>query len=150
GRALGLQTMRHIFFEQGMRGRSEENEMALSFSGARTGLASWLAPAGASGSSDYISPEAVAVFSASTKDPRQAFEELLATLGSDFAQNLKQFETESGISVSAGIAATLGTDFTLAIERPAIPIPGWVAALEVVRPAVLDDTIRRLVDYHNT
>ena len=45
------------------------------------------------------------------------------------------------IPVPADIAGSLGTDFTFAIERPSLPIPGWVASVEVVRPAVLDSAI---------
>src|SRR5262249_35191156 len=47
------------------------------------------------------------------------------------------------------IGASLGTDFTFAVERPSLPLPGWIAALEVVRPAVLDDAVRRLADTFN-
>jgi len=147
--AAGLSNMRYLFFEQGSGGRSDDNQVTLSFTGARSGMASWLAPAGAAGSTEYISPDAVAVFSASTKDPRQALEELLATLGPDAAEGLRKFESETGVSVSADIAASFGTDFTVAIERATLPIPGWVAALEVVRPGVLDSTIHRLADRFN-
>jgi hypothetical protein len=148
-RAAGLTNLRYLFFEQGSGGRPDDNQVTLSFTGARSGIASWLAPAGAAGSTEYISPDAVAVFSASTKDPRQAFEELLASLGADASEGLRKFESETGVSVSADIAAAFGTDFTLAIERPTIPIPGWVGVLEVVRPGVLDSTIHHLADRFN-
>lgn len=147
-RLLGLLSMRYLFFEQRSGGGREESEATLTFQGARTGIASWLATPGSAGSTEYISSEAVAVFSASTRDPRQALDELVTTIG-DMAGDMRKFEAETGVSVSNDIAASLGTDFTFAIERPTLPIPGWVAAFEVVRPGVLDDAVRRLVDAHN-
>ena len=65
------------------------------------------------------------------------------------ATHIQKFESETGVSLSRDIGASLGTDFTFAIERPSLPIPGWVAALEVVRPEVLDDAARRFVDTFN-
>ena len=151
GRVLGVPNMRYLFFEQRWGSGRNDNEATLSFQGSRTGLASWLAPPGSAGSAEYISGEAVAVLSASTRDPRQAFDEILSLAGpnAELAEHVRKFESETGINVSADIAASLGADFTFAIERPSLPMPGWVAAFEVVRPAVLDDSIRKLVDTFN-
>jgi hypothetical protein len=149
GRVLGMANMRYLFFEQRWGRVRDENELTLSFQGARTGVSSWLAPPGSAGSAEYVSSEAVVVISASTRDPRQAFEELLTGQPGELAGDLRKFESETGIQVAADIAAALGADFTFAVERPSLPIPGWVAALEVVRPALLDGTIRRLVDEFN-
>jgi hypothetical protein len=53
------------------------------------------------------------------------------------------------VRLDSDIASALGTDFTLSIEQPTVPVPGWVAIAEVMRPGVLDDTMRRLVDFYN-
>jgi hypothetical protein len=147
-RLLGLLNMRYVFFEQRSGGGRDENEATLAFQGARTGIASWLATPGSAGSTEYVSSEAVAAFSASTRDPRQALDELLFS-ATNFASEIRKFEVDTGVNLSADVAASLGTDFTFAIERPTLPIPGWVAALEVVRPAAFDDSVRRLVDAYN-
>jgi hypothetical protein len=147
-RLLGLLNMRYLFFEQRSGGGRDENEATLAFEGARTGIASWLATPGSAGSAEYVSSEAVAAFSASTRDPRQALDELLFS-ATKVTSEIRRFEQETGVNLSADVAASLGTDFTFAIERPTIPIPGWVAAIEVVRPAAFDDAVRRLVDTFN-
>jgi len=147
-RLLGLLNMRYLFFEQRSGGGRDENEATLAFEGARTGIASWLATPGSAGSAEYVSSEAVAAFSASTRDPRQALDELLFS-ATQFASEIRKFELETGVNLSADVAASLGTDFTFAVERPTLPIPGWLAALEVVRPAAFDDAVRRLVDAYN-
>jgi hypothetical protein len=151
GRLLGLGNMRYLFFEQRSSGGRDENEATLSFQGARTGIASWLATPGSSGSGEYISPEAVFVLSASTRNARQAFDEMLAILGQqgNVIEEMREFEAETGVSIGNDIASSLGTDFTIAVERPSLPVPGWVAAYEVLRPTVLDDTVRRLVEVFN-
>jgi len=149
GRILGVPNMRYLFFEQRWGGGRNDNEATLSFQGSRTGLASWLAPPGSAGSAEYVSGEAVVALSASTRDPRQAFDEILSLAGADHVADIRKFESETGVNVSADIAASLGADFTFAVERPSLPMPGWVAAFEVVRPAVLDDSIRKHVDALN-
>jgi hypothetical protein len=41
--AMGFGGMKHLFFEQRAPGGRTENEASISFAGARTGIASWLA-----------------------------------------------------------------------------------------------------------
>ena len=150
GPVLGTQNMRYLFFEQRSPGGRDENEATLSFQGSRTGIASWLAAPGAAGTAEYVSSEAVAALSASTRDPRQALEELLAAIGQHgLATAIQNFESETGVSLVNDIASSLGTDFTVAVERPSLPVPGWIAAMEVTRPTLLDDTARRLVEAFN-
>ncbi|MEX2260700.1 MAG: FecR domain-containing protein [Bryobacteraceae bacterium] len=151
-RLLGVSRMRHLFFEQQSAHGTRDNEATLTFQGARTGIASWLATPGSAGSAEYVPSESVFALSASTRNPRQAFDELLGMLGQgagDLAADLRQFEAETGINVGNDIAVALGADFTLAVERPSIPIPAWFGAIEVLHPALLDSTIRRLVDAVN-
>src|SRR5882724_4677323 len=88
----------------------DENEATLTFQGSRTGIASWLAAPGAAGSAEYISSEAVFAFSASTRDPRQALDELLSASGA-IAAPISRFESETGVSLSSDIGPSLGTDF---------------------------------------
>ena len=145
---IGAMNVRYLFFEQRSSGGEDENQATITFNGARTGIASWLAAPGAAASAEYVSSEAVFAFSASTRDPRQALEELFTSL-TGMAADLQKFESETGVKLTADIAGSLGTDFTLAIERPSLPIPGWIASIEVVRPTVLEDSIRRLVEAYN-
>ncbi len=149
GRLAGVSNMRYVFFEQQSGGG--DMGVTMSFEGSRVGVASWLAPPGAAGSAEYVSAEAVAVVSASTRNPRQAFDELLTLAGqeSELAEHIREVESETGISVGNDVAASLGTDFTFAVERPTAPMPGWVAVCEVVNPGALDETLRRLVDAYN-
>jgi hypothetical protein len=148
--ALGMGNMRYLFFEQRSPGGRDMNEATLSFQGARTGIASWLAAPGATGATDYISQDAVIAFAASARNPRQAFDELLAMVGQgDLAAEIREFESETGVSVANDIASSLGTDFAVAIERPSLPVPGWVAAFEVLRPSAWDDAVQRMAEAFN-
>jgi hypothetical protein len=148
---LGLPSMSYLFFEQNSDRGSEGNEATLSFNQTRTGMASWLASPGPAGSAEYVSSDAVAVFSASMRDPRQALDETVSLLGdnSEFAAEIEKFESETGISIGLDIAASLGTDVTFAVERPSVPVPGWVIAFETMNPGALDETARRLVEAYN-
>ena len=154
---LGISSMNYLFFEQGSLGgspgsSSQANEATLSFRASRSGMASWLASPGPAGSAEYVSSEAVVVASAAVRDPRQAFDEILSALGEDseFAQELRTFEAETGVNIGLDIADSLGTDVTFAVERPSVPMPGWVIVFEAVNPGALDETARRLVETYNT
>jgi hypothetical protein len=150
-RLMGLQNMSYVFFEQGRGGGRDDMEATASFAGSRVGIVSWLAPPGSTGSADYISDSAVLTVSGSTRDPRQALEELLALAGQDnsLPANILEFETETGVSLTNDIASSLGTDFTFAVEQPTVPVPGWVLVFEAVNPGALDHAVRLLVDAHN-
>jgi hypothetical protein len=150
--AFGIAGMKHLFFEQRAPGGQAENEFSLSFTGARQGVASWLAAPAAAGSAEYVSANAVFAISSATRNPRQAFDELIAALGrvsSKIPEELRAFEDRTGVSVSQDVAAALGADFTVAVERMAVPVPGWVGVFEVPQPALLDLSLRRLVDAFN-
>jgi hypothetical protein len=144
--AMGVNKLKYIFFEQRSVQGNDELQAAVVFDGPRTGVASWLASPGPAGSAEYISGDAVLAISAATRNPREAFDEfsaLLSRFDPTFSQGLAQMESQTGVSVANDIAASLGTDFTFAIERPTIPIPGWVAALEVSQPSLIDSAMRR-------
>jgi hypothetical protein len=149
---LGMGGLRYLFFEQRSAGGSDENEASIAFDGPRTGVASWLAAPGPLGSAEYISRDALLAVSVATKNPQQALSELTAAmgrLGPEFGRELAKFEAESGVNLGSDIAAALGTDFALSIDRLSIPTPAWTLAMEVMQPALLDTTIRRLVDRIN-
>jgi len=149
---LGADKLKYLSFEQRSVGGSDELQTSLVFDGPRTGISSWLATPAVAGSAEYVSATTVAAVSVSTRNPRQAFDELVTLIGRvnpKFPQELAGLESKAGIRVGDDIVAALGTDFTLAIERPTIPIPGWVAVVEVNQPALLESAIRRLADAVN-
>jgi Protein of unknown function (DUF3352) len=144
--AMGVNKLKYIFFEQRSVQGNEEVQAAVVFDGPRTGVASWLASPGPAGSAEYVSNDAVLAVSAATRNPREAFDEFTGLVGRidpKFSQGLAEMESQTGVSLGNDIAAALGTDFTFAIERPTIPIPGWVAALEVSQPSLIDSAMRR-------
>jgi hypothetical protein len=144
--AMGVNKLKYIFFEQRAVQGNEEVQAAVVFDGPRTGVASWLASPGPAGSAEYVSNDAVLAVSAATRNPREAFDEFTGLVGRidpKFSQGLAEIESQTGVSLGNDIAAALGTDFTFAIERPTIPIPGWVAVLEVSQPNLIDAAIRR-------
>jgi hypothetical protein len=150
-RLMGFENMNYVFFEQRSRGGRDDMEATVSFAGSRVGIVSWLAPPGSTGSAEYVSDEAIAVASGSTRHPRQALDELLSLAGQDspLAAEILKFESETGVSLADDIASSLGTDFTFAVERPTLPLPGWVAVFEAVNPGALDDAARLLIEAFN-
>jgi hypothetical protein len=146
---LGRSSVKHLFFEQRSVEGSGENEATITFAGARSGISAWIAGPGPTGSAEYVSRDAVFALSASTRNPRQAFDDLLASGGLRLREDLAKFEAETGVNLGDDLASVLGTDFTVAIEKPTLPIPEWLVVAEVLNPGAFDATVRRLVDAAN-
>ncbi|MCC6540224.1 MAG: FecR domain-containing protein [Bryobacterales bacterium] len=150
--ALGRSQLKHVLLEQRAAAGRDDNEAAVTFNGPRQGVASWLGTPGAFGSAEYISTESIAAVAASTRNPRQALEELLQTLSRvapEAVESLRKAEAKLGINLVSDIAAALGTDFSLSMETIAVPLPGWVGALEVFSPAAIDTVAQRFVEAFN-
>lgn len=152
GTVAGIERVNYLFFEQKQVSGGDEVKASIGFKSARTGVASWLGEPGASGSAEYASTEAFMALSASTKNPRQAFDELVSLISktdSNFAAELDKFQAETGVNVAGDLASALGSDFTFIVESPRIPIPAWVVAMEVYRPGSIDEAAARFVQAFN-
>lgn len=144
--------VRFVFFEQRRTATGDENEMMLRFASGGPSLAAWLDSTGNSTAAEYFSRQASVVFAGSSREPRQIYDEMLAQLTKlrpEAAEKLAEAERRLGIRLGDDIAAALGTDFAVGIETPAVPVPGWLAVIEVRRPATLDASIAKLVDALN-
>ena len=149
---LDAKAMKYLFFEQRTAQGVEENRATLAFDGARTGFASWIASKGAGGAAEYISADAVLAFSASTLNSLQMYQELVARISQvnqDFPAKLQEIQAKLGVNLADDIASALGTDFAFAIETPTLPLPGWVLAAEVYKPAALDASVAKLAAAFN-
>lgn len=149
---LGVSKMRNVVIEMRSSAGQDLNEASLGFSGTRAGLASWLAAPAPAGSAEYIPTDALSALSASTRDPKQVFDELANVVGKfdkGFRKTAEEFESKGGISFGEDIAAAVGNDFTFAMMPPALPLPGWFFAIEIYNPAGLNSAIERIVESSN-
>ncbi len=151
GSALGVRNISYLFLEQRSDLLGDETQATIMFDGPRSGIASWIAQPGPIGSAEYVSADAIAASSGSTRDPREAFDQLIAMLGtnSELFGELQTMGFETEIGIGGDIASALGTDFVIAIEQLAIPMPGWIAVVEVLNPGALDYAMRRVVTRTN-
>lgn len=144
--------VRFVFFEQRRTATGDENEMMLGFAPGASTLPAWLDSTGSSTAAEYFSRQANVVFAGSTREPRQICEEAVAQLAKlrpEALERLDEIERKLGIRLADDFAAALGTDFAVGIEQAAVPVPAWLAAVEVRRPATLDASILKVVDAIN-
>jgi len=142
---------RMVFFEQRRTPAGDENEMTLAYAGGAS-PAAWLAASGSSAAVEYFSPKAHVVFAASSREPQQIYDELVAQvvkLRPQAAQRMEEIESKLGLRLREDVASALGTDFAFGIEQPTLPVPGWLAVVEAQRPATLDAAIVKIVDAAN-
>jgi hypothetical protein len=145
----GLSKLDYIFVEQRTSSSVDESNLTFAFNGERKGLASWLAQPGSTGSANYISGSAIFAASVSVRNPQQMFDELIERLGAmnpETLRQLRELEAKAGINFSADIASAFGSDASFAIEAMTVPVPTWIAAVEVYNASNIDRALRLLVD----
>jgi hypothetical protein len=141
---FGVDQMKFAFFEQSSIQGTEGNSATLIFRGARTGIPSWLATPGTAGSAEYIANDALFAVSASTRNPRQALEDLLSLAGSGLAEDFAAVESKSGINLVNDVGGSFGTDLSIAFEKGAL-----LLVVELIQPSSFDSAIRRVVEAFN-
>jgi ferric-dicitrate binding protein FerR (iron transport regulator) len=149
---LGPSQIKHVFFERRTAQGAEENEATLAFHGARMGMASLLANSGSGGAAEYVSTDAIFAAYASTREPRQIYEEITAQLAGvapSAMSDLQAAEARLGLNFANDLAAACGAEFAFALEGFSVSGPVWVASVLINNPATLDQSLRRLIDAYN-
>jgi hypothetical protein len=136
-RAMGVHNARHLLAEQKTVDDLTQHRVAVTFSEAREGFASWLAAPAPMGVLDFISSDAKLVAAFVVRDPVKLFDEL-RSLGDGedgFSEVLQLFRERRGIDLRDDFIATLGGEFAFAIDGPLFPTPAWKLVFEVYDPA---------------
>jgi hypothetical protein len=143
----GLDNVHYLVIERKENLGRTENSAALSFSGSRHGLMSWLANPGPMGTLDFVSPEATFAASFVIKNPGSALQELVGMAGTQSGPSavLSDFQQQTGINLLNDVAANLGGEMTVAFDGPLLPTPSWKVAIEVDNPARLEWAIEQAV-----
>ncbi len=148
----GLLGMKYLFLEQRAPGGVEENELTLTFEGRRRGLASWLADSGSGGAAEYLPADALVAGYASTREPWQLFEEFAAVMtreNQSFGSQLALANEKLGAGFIENLTRAMGTEAAFALNGVSVSGPAWVMAAVANDPAVIDDSLRKLVEAFN-
>ncbi len=148
---LGFLDARHLLLEQKQLGTKTHHRASLTFSEARSGLASWLASPAPMGALDFISPDAQVAGAFVFKDPVKLIDDLYTLMdGQSEFDPLAEFEARHGFSLRDDVAASLGGEFAFALDGPLLPEPSWKVVLEVYDPARLQWTLEESLAELNT
>ncbi len=149
----GAADMQYVVLERREINHKTENKATVNFSGPRQGVASWLAAPAPIGSLDFVSPGASVAAGFVVKNPALVADDifaLIATAQPKFLDCLRDFESKTGVRVRDDIAASLGTDVTVSIDGPMLPLPAWKIIAEVTDTARLQQSLERLIqEYQN-
>jgi hypothetical protein len=143
----GLEDVRSLIAEHREVNGQPENRLDLEFSGARRGVASWLAAPAPIGSLEFVSPNAAVAVALLSKDPAAIADDIMAmTMPKDGEENRNWSEAESKLQINFrdDLAATLGGDFLLSLDGPVLPTPSWKAIIEVHDSQRLEQTLEKL------
>ncbi|HWY67607.1 MAG TPA: FecR domain-containing protein [Terriglobales bacterium] len=128
------------------------NTAELSFTGPRTGVASWLAAPAPIGALDFITPNASAVGAFVSKSPALMVDDLLQVITKADPQagaSWEQHQAELNLDIRNDLAASLGGEGALALDGPLLPTPSWKLVVEVYDPSKLQYSLGRLVEDFN-
>ena len=144
--------VKYLFLEQRAPAGAEENEVTLVFEGQRTGMASWLADAGAGGAAEYLPASALLAGYASMREPSQLFQEFTALMTQEhesFESEMAEVNEKLGPGYLQDLTAALGTEAAFALNGFSVNGPTWVMAALVYNPTVIDSSLRQLMDTFN-
>lgn len=150
---LGADGLRYLVVEQKTFNNTTQHTADLTFDGARHGLASWLGAPGPMGGLSFVSPNAQFAASVITKNPQEMIEELFAlaaSKGPDGLAKLEEIQRITGVDIKRDIAASLGSELTVALDGPMLPVPSWKMILEVNQPDHLQQSLEKVVAAMNT
>ena len=143
---------RYLIAEQKEVGGQMETKASLGFDGPRTGIADWLADPSPMGSLDYVSPEATFLTAFVVKKPAVIVDQVIGVQQRSQAaadKSLDEFRQQSGIDVRSDLAASLGGEFSLAVDGPMLPVPSWKLVVEVYDPGRIEASIEKAVEAFN-
>jgi hypothetical protein len=140
----GIQSVSYLIAEHREVNGQAENRVNLEFSGARQGIASWLAAPAPIGSLNFVTPNAEIAVAALSKDPKSIADDLIAMAGASEINGLTDAEQKLQINLRDDIAANLGGDFLLSLDGPVLPTPSWKAVIEVNDSASLESALERM------
>lgn len=145
----GFTDASYLIIERKDLGGKAENRATVTFAQERRGVASWLGTPGPLGSLEFVSPEATAVTSFVIKNPQKIIEEFLAIAQqSGHSNDLAELEAKTGVNVN-DVAAALGSEITVAVDGPVLPMPSWKVIAEVVNGPLLQSSIEKFVAAFN-
>jgi hypothetical protein len=139
----GIDNIRYLIVERKQNLGRMENSATISFSGTRSGIASWIAPPGPMGTLDFISQDATFAASFVVNSPGVLLTQLSTLAGG--ATAFAEIQKQTGVDVTNDIAATLGGEMTIAVDGPLLPTPSWKVAVEVNNPTRLEWSIEQMV-----
>ena len=147
-----LNGVRYIIAEQKEVNHQMEASATMGFDGPRTGIAAWLAEPSPMGALDYVSPDATLVTAFVVKNPAAIVDETLALAQRSPAaadKALANARQQAGFDVRGDLAASLGGEFSVALDGPAFPVPSWKLVAEVYDPARFEATLQKVAKaYH--
>ena len=145
----GMNDVRYLIAEHREVNGQPENNVNLQFSGARKGVASWLAAPAPIGSLQFITPNAAVVVALLSKDPAAIADDIMAMAepgegGQD--NHWTEAEAKLQINFRDDLAATLGGDFLLSLDGPVLPTPSWKVVIELHDAQRLERTLEKLTE----
>jgi hypothetical protein len=135
---------RYLIAEQKEVDHHMEASATLAFDSERQGIAAWLAAPAPMGSLDYFSPETAFAAAFVVRRPAAIVDEIGGVL-KGFGGNLN---AETAV-LRDDLAASLGGEFGVALDGPAIPVPSWKLVVEVYDTARFQAALQKVMDVYN-
>lgn len=142
---IGADNVQYVIVHRKDVNGKTDNRAQVTFAGDRHGVASWLAAPAPIGSLEYISADARAASAGALKNPVAMFDDIFSNATQQDIDGLTKAQSELGINLRDDLAASLGSDFTFALDGPVLPTPAWRFVMEVNDSNRLQGTIENLI-----
>ena len=144
----GFADMKYLVWQHKSVDGHATNQMELSFTGPRHGVASWLAAPGPTGSLEFVSPKAIMAATVRLKDPADIFEDIkgLSTASNPKAfASVAQMEQVLRLSFKEDLFRHLSGEVTGEVDSLTPRNAAWRVILGVNDPDRLQTTLSTLL-----
>src|ERR1039457_1583231 len=153
GKGQSSTGVRYFIAEEKEVNQQMEARATLGFDGPRTGMAAWLADPSAMGTLDYISPGATIVTAFVVKSPAAIVDGLVSLQNHNVAASAEKWlsglREQTGVDIRNDFAAALGSEFSLSLDGPAIPVPSWKLVTEVYDPVKMQAALGKFAEAYS-
>jgi type IV pilus assembly protein PilA len=144
----GFKDAKYLVWEYRHKASGSGNQMELSFTGTRHGIASWLATPAPFSSLEFVSPQAAIVSSVHLKNLGEIFDdikEIASSSNPNALSNVAQMERAMHFSLRDDLLALLPGEVTVAVDSPGESKAEWETVLRISDADHLQKTLQKIL-----
>jgi len=141
----GIDGLDYILGSSDFAGQGINQAFRIAFTGPRHGVLGWLDEPGPMGSFRFYSPDVYLLTAARIKNPKDLLEDVLNWMFEDM-QGTLSLKEDRILGWMRSMAACLGYEVAIGIQKPVFPVPNIQVSIEVLDPIRFHDLMLEWIE----